>query len=74
MTLSCWLLVWQRHRESWFGVELGGSEAASTGDWMVGHQICRVNRQISYKKMFRQIWFVPLFVPSLQIYREYYFS
>ena len=34
MTLRYWLLVWHRHRDLWFGVELGGSGVALAGGRM----------------------------------------
>ena len=47
MTLRCWLLVFDTHRECWFGVELGGYCLAFTDGQLVRCQICRVNRQNS---------------------------
>ena len=43
--------MFSRHREPWFGVELGGAGMALAGSWMLWGGICRVNRHFS-KRLF----------------------
>jgi len=44
MVLTCWHLVFNRHREPWCWVETIGFDMALADGQMVWSGICRVNR------------------------------
>ena len=80
-----WLdLVFNTHRESWFGMETIGSDMVLVGGRMVrrgnlsgkltNYDRKQSNQQISCTRMIQQTLTVLLFVPSPQIDREHYFS